>query len=196
MLSIDQTSGLLRLYLSWQKRIENNPDHEANEFYLWISEEKEDEDDLEATTGGLDGVKEFINQNEAILSGARYLKDLRETSDKDVREDVRISINTHLYFTVYDCTKNPELEGEILRGILLDMAPTGIRIETDVELPQGTIITMTVIQIGDGVTRYHLTGEVRWARPSGTVTHLGITIYEIEDNERWQEFYFVMSSNF
>ena len=88
------------------------------------------------------------------------------------------------------------LSSSIFRGILLDMAPTGIRIETDVELPPGSIITMTVIQIGDGVTRYHLTGEARWARPSGNVTHLGVAIYEIEDNERWQEFYFVMSSNF
>ncbi len=191
LLSVDQLNSLLRLYLAWPEIITNDLSREANEFYLWLSVEF-DEGDLARTTGGLAGVKTFINANEKVLSGARYLKG-QARNQGDHREDARISVNTQLFFLVYDCTKAPELEGTILRGIVLDLAGSGMRVEANIPVPAGTIISMAVIETGYSSALYYLTGEVRWASEHAETNHLGIHIFNIEDYKRWQDFYYLMS---
>ena len=57
MLSIDQISTLLRLYLDWPDKIGDNTGQQANEFYLWLSEVAQDQEDLdEIGAGGVPGL--------------------------------------------------------------------------------------------------------------------------------------------
>ena len=193
-LSVDQLSRLLRLYLDWPDKIDQDPDQEANAFYLWLAEEL-DEEDLAETTSGLDGVKLFIKSHPVVLSGARQLGGGEGETADDSRDGIRVSVNTQLFFLVYDCAKEPELEGTILRGIMLDMARNGIRVETRTPIPPGSIVSMTVAQVGTAVTLYNLTGEVRWLTENAESNHLGISIFNIEDHQEWQDFYLAMSLN-
>ncbi len=195
-LSVDQLSNLLRAYLDWPVYIEKGGDTEANEFYLWLADEL-DEAALPEFTGGLKGIKYFVNSNASVLSRARYLKRRDGQRNTNVREDARIAINTQLFFLIYDCAREPQLEGTILHGAMLDLARNGMRLETTLAVPQGSVITMTVAQSGTGVTFYKLTGEVRWCTQiSGDTNHLGIAIFNIEDFRKWQDFYYGMSSEY
>lgn len=196
-LSIDQVFSLLRLYLDWPHYIDESHDKEANEFYFWLAGELE-EPDLADITGGLDGIKQFIKTNPEVLARARYLK--RQASPgavaADVRQDARIPVHTQMFFLIYDCTREPELEGTIVHGVLVDIARQGMRVETATPVPEGSIISMTVAQTGTNVTMYNLTGEVRWSAQHSAAHHLGVSIFNIEEYQKWEEFYYVMSSSY
>lgn len=196
LLSVDQLSNLLRAYLDWPTYVEKGGDTEANEFYLWLADQL-DEAELPEFTGGLKAIKHFVNSNSAVLSRARYLKRRDGRRSTNVREDARIAINTQLFFLIYDCAREPALEGTILHGVMLDLARNGMRLETTSPVPQGSVITMTVAQSSTGVTFYKLTGEVRWCTQiSDDTSHLGIAIFNIEDFRKWQDFYYGMSSEY
>lgn len=196
-LSIDQVFSLLRLYLDWPDYFDESQDQEANEFYLWLTGVLE-EADLADVTGGLEGVKHFIKTNPEVLARARYLKrhSHNGVNQADLREDTRIPVHTQAFFLIYDCTEEPALEGTIVHGVLVDIARQGMRLETNTPVPPGTIISMTVAQTGTGVTLYNLTCEVRWAGTHSEAYHLGISIFNIEEYEKWQEFYYFMSSSY
>lgn len=196
-LSIDQVFSLLRLYLDWPDYIDESHDQEANEFYLWLTQELE-EAELADVTGGLEGVKHFINTNPEVLARARYLKRHSHNGvvQADLRQDTRIPVHTQAFFLIYDCTEDPSLEGTIVHGVLIDIARQGMRVETNIAVPAGTIISMTVAQTGSGVTLYNLTCEVRWSGRHSAAYHLGISIFNIEEYEKWQEFYYFMSSSY
>lgn len=196
-LSIDQVFSLLRLYLDWPDYFDESQDQEANEFYLWLAKELE-EAELADVTGGLDGVKQFIRTNPEVLARARHLKrqTINGATQADYRQDTRIPVHTQTFFLVYDCPENPSLEGSIVHGVLVDIARQGMRVESNTPVPAGSIISMTVAQTGTGVTLYNLTCEVRWFAAHSESYHLGISIFNIEEYEKWQEFYYVMSSSY
>ncbi len=187
-LSVDQLSLLLRLYMDWPHHIDTNEDAEANEFYMWLASEF-DEDELGDVTGGLDGIKSFIKSNPDVIPTARHLKTRGEPKNSEGREETRIAINTQVFVLIYDCDKEPALEGRIVRGMMMDMARNGMRLETKLPIPTGTILSMTVAQTASSITLYHLTGEVRWISHGSESHNIGISIFNIEDFRSWEDFY-------
>ena len=190
-LTLDQLSRLLRLYLDWPEKSTKDDGEEANLFYLWLTDVL-DREELAEVTGGLEGVRHFINNNPNVLFRARYLKERDTAVEDNLREEVRISLDTQLFFLIYHCAADPSLEGTIQRGIMLDMAQNGMRVETSIAVPARTIVSMTVAQTDSNLTLYNLTGEVRWLLENDESNHLGISIFDVEDHERWQDYYKVM----
>jgi hypothetical protein len=191
-LSVDQISVLLRLYLDWPEQVNKSPDDEANEFYIWLQSQFSEEE-LPDVTGGLDGLKYFIHSNMDVIPAARFLKGNGAISRNSGRQDARIAINTQVFALVYDCTQDPSLEGKVFRGIMMDMARNGVRLEATLAVPAGSILSMTVAQTGTAVSLYHLTGEIRWQSTTPNASHLGISIFDIEDYQKWQDFYALSS---
>lgn len=189
ILSVDQTTRLLRLYLSWPVHVEpegeSEGESEAKEFYDWLASEL-DENSLAEITGGIGGVEQFLKVNTDVVSAGRQLK--YKDSDKTVnaREEPRVSTSTPVFLVVYDCDKAPLLEGVSLNGMMVDMASNGMRLESDIAIPAGSIVTMTVVA-GAPDSLYHLTGEVRWVSHTKEINHMGLSIFNIEDYEKWRK---------
>ncbi|MBD3648648.1 MAG: PilZ domain-containing protein [Pseudomonadales bacterium] len=193
-LSIDQRASLLRLYLDWPVHIDQGLDQEANEFYFWLSEQM-DKPELAEISGGLDGIKAFLGINPDVLSRARYLKGKAGNTDPraDLREGSRVPVNTQVFFLVYDCTEEPAMEGSLIHGHIVDIGRQGVRAETVQSVPAHSILSMTVAQLGSGVITYNLTGQVRWSAAHAESKHLGISIFNIEDFNKWQSFYYSLT---
>ena len=187
-LSVDQSRSLLRLYLSWPGRVDDGPKQEAAVFYAWLAEELTP-DELEDVVGTPAEVEQFVVTNNKVLARARYLKGWNEGNVVEAREEQRSAVHTQVFFVVYDCTTEPSIEGSIRRGIVLDTAPNGMRVECHRGVPQGAILAMTVVSTGQQMSAYHLTGEVRWDAEHSESHHMGISIFNIEGFERWREFH-------
>lgn len=188
LLPVDQTRSLLRLYLSWPEKIEDDPGAEAEAFYMWLSNELS-EDELSELAGSSEDVDHFVTIHNKVLSRARYLKGWHASHSVESREDPRTAVHTQVFFVIYDCTADPSLEGRIMRGIVLDTAPAGMRIEAHDEVPPGAILAITVVATGQQMSAYHLTGEVRWHAEHSESHHIGISLFNIEGHERWREFH-------
>jgi hypothetical protein len=184
-LSIDQTARLLRLYLTWPVHSDQPAESEAQEFYNWLVEEL-DEASLVEITGGVDGVLQFLEANTDVISAGKQAKTAGSEKLRNAREEQRISTVSPVFVVVYDCEKAPLLEGTSLNGMMMDMARNGMRLESDVAVPAGSIVTMTVVS-DSPVTLYHLTGEVRWISHSNEVNQIGISIFDMEDYVLWQK---------
>jgi hypothetical protein len=188
-LSVDQLISLLRMYLAWPKHVSEQPDKEAEAYFAWLVKELELAD-LKDISGGLPGVKHFIASNPDLVSASKYIKS-RELQKKvsNEREEMRVHINTQVFLLVYDCLKDVALEGTIIRGMMMDLARNGMRLQTNVPIPTGSILSMTVANTGDTVALYHLTGEVRWITTAAETNQLGLSIFNIEDFELWEKFF-------
>ncbi|MFT7246490.1 MAG: hypothetical protein ACI82A_003866 [Candidatus Azotimanducaceae bacterium] len=186
-LSVDQLSVLYRLYLEWPETREMSVDREADEFYFWLMEDLGE--DLGSLVSGLSEIKIFLMAHHAVLARARQIKARHHEVQTNARDNNRIYMNTQVFFLVYDCQAQPELEGIIERGILVDIAKVGMRIETNFALPRGTVLSLTAVQVNSDVRLYHLTGEVRWAIEHGNSRELGLSIFKVGDNEAWRELY-------
>ena len=184
-LSIDQTARLLRLYLTWPVHSDQPADSEAREFYDWLAEEL-DEGALAEITGGVGGVVKFLKANPDVISAGKQAKTAGSEKLRNAREEQRISTVSPVFVVVYDCEKAPLLEGTSLNGMMMDMASNGMRLESDVAVPAGSIVTMTVVS-DSPVTLYHLTGEVRWISHSNEINQIGISIFDMEDYDLWQK---------
>ena len=71
ILSVDQITSLMRLYLDWPELVEQTGDAEAEQFYEWLGNEL---DDVVLVTGGLNGVKQFLKDNLDVVYAGRNLK--------------------------------------------------------------------------------------------------------------------------
>lgn len=180
-LSVDQTTRLLRLYLSWPERLDEIEDAEAQSFYNWLVA-KLDDLSLAETTGGLEGVKQFIIAHLDVIHAAWHS---RPVSSDNERKEQRIPTSTQVFVVIYDCASDPSLEGASLLGIMMDMGRNGMHLESNVEIPAGSIVNLTVVHTGSPDTLYHLTGEVRWLSYSAETKHMGIMIFNFEDYQRW-----------
>ena len=78
MLTVDQITSLMRMYLDWPEHVEQTGDAEAERFYEWLGTELEDEV-LAEITSGLDGIKQFLKDNPKLIKEV----------DKLVRESVK-----------------------------------------------------------------------------------------------------------
>ena len=185
-LSVDQITSLMRLYLDWPEHIEQGGDVEAEQFYSWLGNELDDSD-LEEITGGLNGVRQFLDENSEVIHAGRYLKNADAHRGDNIREDERIPTSTQVFVVIYDCAKDPSLEGTSLRGMMMDMARNGMRLESKMEIPVGSIVSMTVAHHGTPVTFSHLTGEVRWVSHTTETNHIGVVIFNIEDYKKWRD---------
>jgi hypothetical protein len=183
--SIDRTARLLRLYLTWPAHSDQPVESEAQNFYNWLVEEL-DEESLAEITGGVDGVVQFLEANLDVISAGKQAKTAGSEKLRNAREELRISTVSPVFVVVYDCEKAPLLEGTSLNGMMMDMARNGMRLESDVAVPAGSIVTMTVVS-DSPVTLYHLTGEVRWISHSNEVNQIGISIFDMEDYVLWQK---------
>ncbi len=85
--------------------------------------------DLKDITGGLLGVKHFIASNPDLVGASKYIKS-RELQKKvsNEREEMRVHINTQVFMLVYDCLNDFDLEGTIIRGMMMDLARNGMRL--------------------------------------------------------------------
>ena len=184
-LTIDQTARLLRMYLTWPVHADQPTESEAQEFYDWLAGEL-DEEALAEITGGVDGVVQFLKANPDVISAGKKIKIAETENLRNSREEQRISTVTPVFVVVYDCEKAPLLEGTSLNGMMMDMASNGMRLESEVAIPAGSIVTMTVVS-GSPVTLYHLTGEVRWISQSNETNQIGISIFNMEDYLLWQK---------
>jgi hypothetical protein len=186
-LPLDLTGALLRLYLEWPENRVMSTNDEANEFYLWMREELGEE--FSTLVNDLDEVKKFIADHHQVLARAQYIKARLKEVIQNARTDARVDIHTQVFFMIYDCQEDPTLQGVIQRGVLLDIAPGGMRLESKVHLPAGTVLSMTVAQVNWDVRLYHLTGEVRWLVEQDDRYLSGISLFNIGDFDGWQEFY-------
>lgn len=186
-LPLDQTSALLRLYLEWPENRRMEISQEANEFYLWMQEQLDT--NFANLVNNLDEIKLFIKPHHKVLANAQYIKSRLSEMTSNVRTDNRIDIHTQVFYMIYDCQETPSLEGTIQRGLLLDIAPHGLRFETKVPLPPRTVLSMTVAQVNWDVRLYHLTGEVRWKVDQEDRHHVGVSIFKLDDYDGWQDFY-------
>ena len=184
-LSIDQTARLLRMYLAWPVHSDQPTEAEAQAFYDWLAGEL-DEDSLAEITGGVDGVMQFLKANPDVISAGKQVKTADSENLRNSREEQRISTATPVFVVVYDCEKAPLLEGTSLNGMMMDMASNGMRLESEVAIPAGSIVTMTVVS-SSPVTLFHLTGEVRWISHTNEINQLGISIFDMEDYLLWQK---------
>ena len=187
-LNVDQLVGLLRLHLMWPENRTLKPSEEANEFYLWLTHEL-GQDEVAQNIGDLTDIKHFIDVYGSVLSRAQYIKSRLKEKQSDARGEPRLDVNTQVFYLIYDSEKEPGLEGAIQRGLLLDIARNGMRIETSLPVPIGSILSLTVAQVGFDVRLYHLTGEVRWMSEYEDSYQLGVSVFNIEDYEDWQDFY-------
>lgn len=183
VLSIDQTTRLLRLYLSWPERVDELGDAEAERFFEWLGEQL-DASSLIETTGGLAGVKQFLNTNVDVIAAGRDLKPSGTT--ENARKEHRIPTSTQVFVVVYDCTEDTSLEGCALRGMMIDMGRNGMRLESKVAIPASSIVSMTVAHSGTPVSLYHLTGEIRWVSQTAETNHMGVLIFNFEDYQKWE----------
>ena len=186
ILSVDQTTSLLRLYLDWPEHVLQPGDAEAERFYRWLRSELDDAV-LAEITSGLDGIKQFLKDNSDVVYAGRKLKKVEAHEANDVREDERIPTSTQVFVVIYDCAKDQSLEGTSLRGMMMDMARNGMRLESKKPIPVGSIVSLTVAHTGTPVTFSHLTGEVRWISHSEETNHIGIVIFKFEDYEKWRD---------
>jgi PilZ domain len=186
ILSVDQVTSLMRLYLDWPEHVEKTGDVEAKRFYQWLASEL-DESLLAEITGGINGVRHFLSSNTAVVHAGRYLKNADAHNAKNVRVDERIPTSTQVFIVIYDCGKDHSLEGTSLRGMMMDMARNGMRLESKIAIPVGSIVSMTVAHTGTPITYSHLTGEVRWVSHTAETNHIGIVIFNIEDYEKWRD---------
>ncbi len=186
-LSVDQLNVLYRLYIEWPQSTVLEGDKEANEFYLWLKEELGDE--FSDLVNNLNEIKTFIRLHQNVLGRARYIKSRLMEVQTNARTDPRMDINTQVFFLVYDCQENPALEGTIQRGILLDIARNGMRVESNIAIPRGTVLSLTVAQVNWDVRLYHLTGDVRWSIDHDDSKQVGISIFNIGDYKEWQDYY-------
>jgi len=186
-LPLDLTSTLLRLYLEWPENRRMKTNEESNEFYLWMQAQLGA--DFSTLINNLDEVKLFIETHHKILASAQYIKSRLVEMTTNARTDHRLDIHTQVFFMIYDCQENPSLEGTIQRGLLLDIAPNGLRFETKVPMPSGTVLSMTIAQVNWDVRLYHLTGEVRWEEVQEDRHHAGVSLFKLGDYDAWQEFY-------
>lgn len=187
-LSVDQNRSLLRLYLGWPGKVDDGPEQEAAEFYAWLENELS-ADELQEIVGMPEEVTQFIVTHNKVLARARYLKGWHEAHEIEAREDPRTAVHTQVFFVVYDCASDPSIEGQIYRGIVLDTAPNGMRVESHHGVPQGAILAMTVVSTGQQMSAYHLTGEIRWHAEHSESHHMGVSIFNIEGFDRWREFH-------
>lgn len=188
LLSVDQITSLMRLYLDWPEHVEQGGDVEAERFYEWLGNEL-DNGTLEEITSGLDGVNEFLQLNSDVIYAGRYLKNTDVHKGEDVREDERIPTSTQVFVVIYDCDKDQSLEGTSFRGMMMDMAKNGMRLESKTEVPVGTIVSMTVAHNETPITFSHLTGEVRWVSHAAETNHIGVVIFNIEDYQKWRDYF-------
>lgn len=189
--SVDQLRALLRFYLQWPGMpVNDDDDQEAEHFLEWLNSEL-GESEAQELTGGLAGVLYFIDNNTHVLTRAKHLKGGKApvAASADVRDNERIPINTQMFGLVYDCSSEPGLEGRVLRGILLDIAANGMRIETNLSIPAGSILSITVAKFGAETELYDLTGEVRWSSEHAEAFHVGISVFSIEDHKEWSNFF-------
>ncbi len=191
LLSVDQITSLMRLYLDWPEHVEQTGDAEAERFYEWLGTELDDAD-LAETTSGLSGIKQFLEDNSDVVYAGRNLKKAEARDANDLREDERIPASTLVFVVIYDCAKDQSLEGTSLRGMMMDMAKNGMRLESKKPIPVGSIVSLTVAHSGTPpgtpISFSHLTGEVRWvshAIAAEETNHIGIVIFNIEDYEKW-----------
>ena len=182
-ISIDQTTRLLRLYLSWPERVEEMGNVEAETFFEWLGAEL-DASTLVETTGGLAGVKLFLAANADVITAGRDLKP--STSTGNVRKEHRIPTSTQVFVVIYDCNEDTSLEGSAVRGMMIDMGRNGMRLESKVAIPASSIVSMTVAHSGSPINLYHLTGEIRWVSKSADTNHMGVLIFNFEDYQKWE----------
>jgi hypothetical protein len=173
------------MYLTWPVHTDQSAEAEAQEFYDWLAGEL-DEDALAEISGGVDGVVQFLKANPDVISAGKKIKTAKTENIRNSREEQRISTVTPVFVVVYDCEKAPLLEGTSLNGMMMDMASNGMRLESEVAIPAGSIVTMTVVS-GFPVTLYHLTGEVRWISHTNEINQIGISIFNMEDYLLWQK---------
>ncbi len=184
-LSVDQITSLMRLYLDWPEYVEQTGDVEAERFYEWLGNELDDLVLVEIT-GGLNGIKQFLKDNSDVVYAGRNLKKTETHNANNVLEDKRIPTSTQVFVVIHDCNKDQSLEGTSLRGMMMDMTRNGMRMESKMAIPVGSIISMTVAHTGTPLTFSHLTGEVHWISHAEETNHIGIVIFKIEDYEKWR----------
>ena len=66
MLSVDQITSLMRLYLDWPEHVEQTGDAEAERFYEWLGTELDDAV-LAEITSGLNGIKQFLKEHSDVV---------------------------------------------------------------------------------------------------------------------------------
>ena len=172
-----------------ETRVSERVDKEAEAFFAWLGKEL-DPADLKDISAGLPGVKHFIVSNPDLVGASKYIKSRKlQKKVSNEREEARVHINTQVFLLVYDCIKDVTLEGTIIRGMMMDMVRNGMRLQTNVPIPTGSIVAMTVANTGATVSLYHLTGEVRWVTSAAETNQLGLSIFNIEDFDQWQQFF-------
>jgi hypothetical protein len=187
-LTVDQTTQLMRLYLSWPELIDLKSDEEAILFYKWLATQV-DEGALDEISGGLEGIELFLKENGEVIGASRHFKHNDALYTNNSREEKRIPTSTQVFVVIYDCDKEPKLEGASLKAMMMDMGKNGMRLESKLPIPAGTIVTMTVAHTGTPLKLFHLTGEVRWVSESHETNHMGMAIFDIEDYATWREYF-------
>lgn len=184
MLTVNDTTSLIRLYLNWPERTEQYED-EAGKFNRWL-QENYGQLSVVRKCQSVDIIEAFLQNNAEVVDACRYLK-VEKNSPGNLRQDQRFSMVARVFLVVFDCDDNPSLVGSALRGLVVDVSNSGIGLELETALPADSMVNVTVVPPGTPLSLFHLTAQVRWCISRGDRFQTGIKFFEIEDYDRWQD---------
>ena len=87
---------------------------------------------------------------------------------------------------IHECDDDPDLVGKSIAIETTDFSGHGLHVLTDIALVTGTLLHIK-ISIGDPVSSFRLSGEIRWTKIIDNHCHMGIQFAEDEgtDLDAW-----------
>ncbi len=127
------------------------------------------------------------------ISAARRYRDQRREANNmhspEKRKEFRRESNESMFVQIV-AAPNPELVGQTIACSARDVSPSGIKIESDISIPDGSHLDLWVDN-ANGPGKYFLSSTVRWSASSGSVHHAGVELHEgaTTDIELWRQQY-------
>ncbi len=91
---------------------------------------------------------------------------------RDKRLHPRLESDDRLFTQVVLSADNPDLVGTTLSCTAVNLSVGGIQFRTSSAVPAGSLLDLWV-DVSSRPGKFFLAGEVRWSRPSGTVSPAG-----------------------
>jgi hypothetical protein len=104
------------------------------------------------------------------------------------RDGPRRRATERMFVQIVRCESRPELVGTTLSCTASDLSADGIRFATARPVPRGALLDLWV-DLPSRPGKFFLAGEVRWSRPDGTTTHVGVRLRQgaATDYVEWRE---------
>ncbi|MBT7333625.1 MAG: PilZ domain-containing protein [Gammaproteobacteria bacterium] len=102
----------------------------------------------------------------------------KKLSENDQRIHPRLISEDRLFLQILQCKDQPSLTGTTLACTTVDMSMSGLQLKTNQPLPLGSTLEIW-IDVAMHPSKFFLTGEVRWTRPTMSHDDKGDELYFI-----------------